>query len=64
MYISNSDLVPLGIIHIIWDYVKIIKYKRDEEHKSKFAKAGASHFVFFEKYGIVIGDSILLKGYV
>lgn len=59
--VSNSYVIPFGIILIVWDYLKLIKFKWDQENKTKYATFLSDEQVSFSRFGIVVGDIILSR---
>ena len=58
---SNSYIIPFGIMLIIWEYLKLIKFKWDKENKTEYAEFISDKTVSFSRFGIVIGDTLLSK---
>ena len=58
---SDSFIIPFGIILIIWDYVKLFKFKWDQINTCRNVKFPSDETLNLSSWGIVIGDIVLSR---
>eukprot|EP01084_Bolivina_argentea_P051372 94488_1 len=58
---SNKYIIPFGVMLIVCDYMKLVKFEWDQHNVTKYAKFLSNEKVSFSHFGIVIGNIIVSK---
>eukprot|EP01084_Bolivina_argentea_P041300 76200_1 len=59
--ISNSCVIPFGVVLIMCDYMRLVEFEWDKENTTTYATFLSNKTVAFSGFGIVIGNITLSK---